>query len=144
MLPPSLIRDLATRRADAPVDDVERNQQAFVLTAGLGPRMYLTRDGRVLVGADPFWDEARVREATPDERATALVAGARRLQLPALLELIAPPGGPSIECTVCHGARWDSRFLAASGETDVVVCRECFGRGWVAAQAQSGDQSAAS
>lgn len=60
-VPDTLIQQLRDHwRRD--LDDVEREHDAVVLDGGLGPALYLTRDGRVLVDGTG-WDTSGIREA---------------------------------------------------------------------------------
>lgn len=51
---------LAKRRW--PVDDIEREHDAFMLFRGMGPARYLTSDGRILIDGDDIWEPRGVRE----------------------------------------------------------------------------------
>src|SRR5579862_9313937 len=68
-------------------DEVEGGQDAFLLDPGMGPMLYLTADGRVLVDGRS-WDGEGPREASDEEAIGALVVGAKKTGIDALLELI--------------------------------------------------------
>ena len=107
--------------------EVEDEYDAFLLDPGMGPMIYLTSDGRVLLDFRS-WDGDEVREATEDEAIGALVVGAKKTGLPKLLDLIPPPPEEGMECPMCHGARW-ARLHPEWAST--MVCITCSGRGWI-------------
>lgn len=110
---------------DALQDEVESSHDAFLLDPGMGPMLYLTTDGRVLVD-ERAWDGDNVREATDDEATAALVAGAANTSIAALLDLIPAKPDGAVDCAMCSATRW----------LDIgphhLICGHCHGRGWVA------------
>jgi hypothetical protein len=131
-VPANVIDALRARRAQRRWHDgVEDQHDAFVLDPGMGPALYLTTDGRVLVDGSA-WDDSPVREATDDEAVAALVVGAKKTGIAALIDLLPSPPTEARDCATCGGARW-SRLPVDStdGQPIVQVCSECSGRGWV-------------
>lgn len=104
-------------------DEVENQHDAFLLDPGMGPMIYITSDGRVLLDMRS-WDGEPMREATEDEGIAALVVGAKKTSIGELLDLIPvrPPDG--LQCPMCSGTRW---FTFGEGQ---LVCLLCRGRGW--------------
>lgn len=113
------------RAAGPYVDDVMRSEDAFLLYGGMGTAAYLTSDGRVLHD-HRGWDDAvpPVREASEDDAIAAIVAGARRTGIHALLDLLPSPPAGSSACAECAGTRW---VTLPVGE---FVCTRCAGRGF--------------
>jgi hypothetical protein len=107
---------------------IER-ESAVCLFAGLGNPIYLTRDGRMLVG--PCWpdDPPELRVANENEAIAGLVIGAKRFGNPELLTLLPPRPATASTCAPCTGTRW-LRFNDATGNPAEIVCPECGGRGW--------------
>ena len=127
-----LLRKLRAHRASqAHTDDALREEDAFLLDAGLGPCSYLTTDGRVLVDCSA-WDEndAALREATDDEATCALVVGAKKTGIADLLTLVPAPPHSSVSCPRCDGERWMDYGRDVRGQVIRVVCPDCSGRGW--------------
>jgi hypothetical protein len=97
---------------------------AIALTYGLGPAVYLTIEGRMIV-----WDYSN--NAPPFEThllsdlGAYLTIGSRRLNLPGLLTLLPVPDSSS-KCHWCNGTRW----ARLPGSFNEVVCWECNGLGW--------------
>ncbi|MDB4954198.1 MAG: hypothetical protein JWO36_1767 [Myxococcales bacterium] len=113
-------------------DEVEDQQDAFLLDPGMGPMTYITADGRVLFDDRSFddrsFDGEALREATDDEAIAALVVGAKKTGINALLELIPVQPLHSLECPACTGGRWTS--LPGYQRDAEFVCFLCRGRGW--------------
>lgn len=112
------------------------DKDMFLLDPGMGPTMTLGKDGYVYYDGNG-WDDLGamtsvnlpIRRATPDESVSALVVGAKKQNVPELLELI--PKCPSVElvCPCCHGERW----VNVSGDPNIgptMICYICWGRGW--------------
>ncbi|WP_442505679.1 hypothetical protein SH528x_004479 [Novipirellula sp. SH528] len=99
---------------------------AVVLTHGLGPAVYLTLDGRILI-----WDYAANAEPEFTDRQRDIgryvTIGARSLRLPRLTDLIPKPVPGSQQCDQCHGLRWSRMPMMESD----VVCWVCDGFGWI-------------
>lgn len=91
-LPDDLLEQLRSLPAEEATDGFLANERAFLLDPGLGPTMYLTSEGRVLRDGR-YWDGEPVREAGADEAIAALVTGAQKTGIAALLDLI--PGPPA-------------------------------------------------
>jgi hypothetical protein len=109
-------------------DEVEAEQDAFLLDPGMGPMTYITSDGRVLLDMRT-WDGEPLREANDDEAITALVVGAEKISIRELMDLIParPPDG--LQCPMCSGTHWFT-----FGEIRL-VCLLCRGRGWATREA---------
>lgn len=121
-IPAALLHQLQAHR-EADVEAQAAPADAFLLFDGLGAPLYLRVDGAVIVGADGlFNDEARI--ATASEAWAAIVVGAKRTGIDALLELL-PTCTTSTVCERCAGARWDPHLHHR------VVCGACCGLGWV-------------
>ena len=125
-VPSSMIERLRERWG-RDLDDIEREHDAVVLDGGLGPALYLTRDGRVLVDGTA-WDDSGVREASRTECFTAIIIGAQKTQDSTLLGLLpARPLGAS-DCQGCATTGW-----LDSGDQARFVCHACGGVGWLPA-----------
>ena len=122
------LRNLRAQRAHP--DDVEQSEDAFLLDPGLGPALYLTSTGRVLVDGRS-WDETPLREATDDEAISALVVGALKTGLDELLALVPSPPAGANPCARCHGRRWELLGADLHGKPMEIVCTVCRGRGWI-------------
>jgi hypothetical protein len=105
-------------------DEVESSHDAFLLDPGMGPMTYLTADGRILVDART-WEGDAITEATEDEAIGALVIGAEKTGLLALLALLPPAPVEAATCPRCKGSR-----RAALGPLPNLLCLVCGGRGW--------------
>jgi hypothetical protein len=108
-------------------DEVETEHDAFLLDPGMGPMVYLTADGRILEDYRG-WDGEGISEVTGARANAALVAGAHKTKITALLDLIAkaPEGGAV--CPKCRGARLAE---PAPGYGIELPCDRCECRGWV-------------
>lgn len=107
-------------------DDVTAGHDAFLLDPGLGPAVYLTADGRILID-ERAWSDGPLREATEDEAIVALVVGAHKTGIEGLIDLIPPPPEGSQACSRCDSHRW----LAAETDAFALVCPDCRGTGWL-------------
>lgn len=130
--PVAVARGYASAMADWQ-REVEEQNDAFLLYAGMGPMLYVTADGRVLVDGRG-WDDEALREATDDEAIGAMVVGARRTGITLLLDLLPPKPPSASDCAGCEGARFMT-LQASNGEPFPIVCTDCAGRGWSAARA---------
>jgi hypothetical protein len=119
-------RERANRKRSMDDAELEEKHDAFLLDAGLGPMLYITADGRVLTDGRG-WSDEEPREATDAEAIAALVIGARKTGITALLDLVPPrpPGGQT--CAMCSGERMAE---LAPGSAGKVICSRCGGRGW--------------
>ncbi|MFO0671913.1 MAG: hypothetical protein U0235_20195 [Polyangiaceae bacterium] len=107
--------------------EIEDTHDAFLLDPGMGPMLYITSDGRILIDGRS-WDGEALREATDDEAVIALVVGARKTKIDALLDLFPPPPAESTVCPMCNGARCAE---PAPGFGQELLCFLCKGWGWV-------------
>ena len=107
--------------------EVEDDEDAFLLDPGMGPMTYLTTDGRVLED-HRSWDGSGLREATLDDAIAALVVGARKTGIAALLSLVPACPDDGSRCPRCKGERWDKPLRDHGLE---IICGLCRGRGWV-------------
>ena len=130
-LKPSMIQRLEELRPTSGRDAVEQEHDAFMLFGGMGTCLYIRRDGTLLVGADEFWGEPETRVASQDEACKALVIGARRYEMPGLLDLLPPRPDQAVECSHCRGLRWAS-FRTVDGGCAEIVCPTCSGSDWAA------------
>jgi hypothetical protein len=106
----------------------EDELDAFLLHPGMGPLIYITIDGRILID-ERTWNGDAIREAVDDDEAIEyLVIGARVTGLDALFDLLPPPPPAASTCTGCVGTRWVTPFTECPHHT--FVCPECHGRGW--------------
>ena len=107
--------------------EVEDKHDAFLLDPGMGPMLFITADGRVLTDGRS-WDGEELREATDDEAVGALVVGAKKTKIQALLALIPSASDGGLTCPMCDGRR-SAEPVAGFGHE--LVCLLCMGRGWV-------------
>jgi hypothetical protein len=130
VLPCSVVSALREHQARSGwVDEVTQSQDAFVLFGGMGSPLYVTSRGLFLVGADEG-DSFLYREATEDEAVSALVIGAARTGVVGLLALAPEVPTHANECSFCGGSRWHP-IKSVEGEWPIVICPQCYGRGWV-------------
>lgn len=116
--------------AQALVDDmrnlrreVEDQHDAFLLDPGMGPMVYLTADGRVLVDGRTWDGEALHEETSVDNATAAVVVGAQKTGIGELLALV-PRLADASPCPTCNATRW-----MPIGDTGAqVVCPVCYGR----------------
>jgi hypothetical protein len=113
-------------------DDVIEPEHAVMISAGLGPAIYLTLDGRVIEDRRS-WDDGPMAEAEPPLCYAALVVAAERFTIPELLELLPKAPSGSARCIRCDGTRWFSVGIdSRTQQPGRIVCPECSGLGWVA------------
>lgn len=93
----------------------------------MGPMTFLTSDGRVLLD-HRSWDGEALRVATYEDAIAALVVGAKKTGISALLGLVPECPEDGSQCPRCAGERWDLSLRVQGME---VVCGLCRGRGWV-------------
>lgn len=132
VLPPSLLEELRNREPRRSWrDPVADELGAFLLDPGLGPAAYLTPDGRVLIDEGGIWGGDGVRKATDDEAIAAIVAGAKKRDLPQLLEVLPQQPENARSCETCSGTRWVTFGRnVTTGQPGTIVCIACRGRGW--------------
>jgi hypothetical protein len=104
--------------------EVEDAHDAFLLDPGMGPMVYLTAKGHVLIDGRS-WDGEPLREASEDEAIAALVVGARKTGIAELVDLIPHPPADAVSCPMCKESRY-----AEIVEGCEMVCPLCRGRGW--------------
>lgn len=115
---------------------------ALILTLGMGPAVYLTLDGRVLID-ERWWFGDDVREATEDEAISGIVVGAKVTGIQELLELVPPRPPEADACGQCSGARWWTLPVKdVHGNTCEIVCSACWGRGWSVQRRNTPDEGA--
>jgi hypothetical protein len=104
----------------------EDELNAFLLHPGMGPLIYITVDGRILID-ERTWNGDVLREAADDEAIESVVIGASMTGIDALLDLLTPPPPAAAPCPECTGTRWvtliPDRHITVVGPT-------CHGRGW--------------
>jgi hypothetical protein len=105
-------------------DEVEDAHDAFLLDPGMGPMTYLTSDGRVLLDFRS-WDGDPLREADENEAIGAILVGAKKTGVTALLDLLPAAPHGARPCPECGGRRW-----TVVGGQHEIVCGRCHGRGW--------------
>jgi hypothetical protein len=106
--------------------EVEDAHDAFLLDPGMGPMLFITAQGRILVDGRS-WEGEPLREATAEEAIVAILAGASNTGIAELMTLLPPkpPGGQ--ECPTCAGRR---RAPAPGTSGTSFVCWDCNGLGW--------------
>jgi hypothetical protein len=110
---------------DALQREVEEEMDAFLLDPGMGPMTYLASDGRVIFD-HRTWDGSELEFAESlDDAIPALVVGAKKTGIAALLDLI-PSLSDGETCPKCDGRRWAKLAAESGAET---VCPVCRGRG---------------
>jgi hypothetical protein len=75
------------------------------------------------------WDGTPSREALDHEALPALIAGARKMNVPELLSLLPQPPPDAVPCPRCHG----ERYANAHPDTEpplMLICPVCSGLGW--------------
>jgi hypothetical protein len=129
-IPQSLLPTLERlQKESAYKDEVLESQDAIVMTLGLGPAMYLTLDGRVII--HEYMDGARPREASSKQEAfAAIVIGAKARKEPELLSILPTKTEDARDCNGCEGRGWKRFGGATEGEPVEVICWECGGVGW--------------
>ena len=129
-IPESLVPKLRELQSEQNYpDDVSKSEDAVVLTLGLGPAMYLTLDGRVIIHA--YMDDEVPSEASePKEVYAAIVIGAKTRNAPELLSLLPQRPQDAVDCAACKGGGWVSFGKDAHGEPIEIVCWGCGGVGW--------------
>lgn len=106
----------------------EDELNAFLLHPGMGPLIYITVDGRILID-ERSWTGDALREAADDDEAIeSVVIGASMTGIDALLDLLPPAPPAAALCPECTGAR---RGILIPDRQITVVCHSCHGRGWI-------------
>src|SRR5262245_14100996 len=133
LIPEDIIPVLRGLRArQQPWRDLIEAEDVVHLYYGLGPAMFLTFDGRVLVDRWD-WDDRGAYEVTdPKEAWVAVVLGADDFDVPDLLRLLPPRRPDAIDCPVCGGAGWVFATTQDGREAGIVCWERCGGLGWVA------------
>lgn len=118
---PSLLEALRSQRQENGLHDpIERAFDAFMLDPGLGPRVYLTSDGRFVWWDDDGYGGSGCRGTRADAFA-AIRVGARKTGLVELMTLMPPRPNEASRCESCAGDGWDVMPF---------ICRVCVGVGW--------------
>ena len=118
-----ILKKLQEEHSEYEVYDYLKRENAVQMFTTLGIDLYLTFDGRVIVGG---YTEDREREAKNfAEVAMAMVLGAKARNCPELLELLPKRTENDVDCKKCNKSDWlhiipDNPF----------VCDECGGLGW--------------
>jgi hypothetical protein len=112
---------------DALQREVEDQEDAFLLDPGMGPMIYLTADGRVLMDYRT-WDGDEICEAKLDNAIASLIIGAEKTGIPDLLRLVPACPDDGSPCPRCEGERW-GKPLRDRGLK--IICSTCYGRGWI-------------
>jgi hypothetical protein len=97
-------------------EDVEVGHDAFLLDPGMGPMLDLTGDGRVLVDGRS-WDGEALREADDAEAIAALVVGAKKTEIEALLDLIPRRPDDGESCPMC-----EAELMPGHGPASCALC----------------------
>jgi hypothetical protein len=108
-------------------DEIAESEDAFLLDPGLGAPAYLTYDGRVLLDF-PSWDGTPLREADDHEAFQAIIAGAAKMGVPELLELLPKPPAGAKPCPRCQG---EKRIQVFPNQSARMICPHCSGLGWL-------------
>jgi hypothetical protein len=117
-----------TRAMDSLQDEVEEEQDAFLLDPGMGPMLYLTAGGVSLRTADPGTVEG-LREATDAKAIAALITGAEKAGIKDLIVLLPRQPDDGTTCPMCAGNR---RAAPVAGfDQPKLICLVCGGLGWV-------------
>lgn len=119
--------DAARALAGAQLDVVEQRLNGFVLDPGLGPPVYLAGDGRIVWDG---WYEWHKHAPTERDAYAALVFGAKKTGVTALLELLPARPGCANDCLECKGTGWRD-LRSVSGEPFQIICPACGGLGWL-------------
>lgn len=125
---PDTVPQLAARYVagmDASQQEIEETLDAFLLDPGFGPMTYLTADGRVFFDNRTFEGTDPEFAVSLEDAVAALVVGAKKTGIPALLDLI-PPFPEGLDCPLCQGRRWAKPTPKFDFE---LVCLICRGRG---------------
>jgi hypothetical protein len=133
-LSPALLSALRAWQATLkyqPDDKVRQCGEAFLLDPGMGPEIFLLADGRVILDERAFFG-TEILEASADEAVAAIVVGAEKTGIAALLNVLPPAPPDANDCSRCVGSRWWSVGSNVIGTASKVVCPECHGRGWSA------------
>lgn len=117
------------REDDGYFDDLMQREDAFLLDPGMGPVVYLTAEGRVIMNVS-FWEEGEaIREATDEEAISYLVIGALKSGVMGLLDLIPPQPADGMLCSECQGRRWHD-LPPAPSHPPWWLCQTCWGKGF--------------
>lgn len=124
-----LLAALKERRLVCGVDEITTAYAAFLLDPDLGPATYLTSDGRIVWDDDEMWGVVGNR----GEVFAAVVAGAQKTGIVALLSLLPQRTPSAIDCERCSATgRFDfnGQLQDVHGKAFSVVCMTCAGLGW--------------
>jgi hypothetical protein len=134
-LPDHLLSALREAQPNRGNDPLLREHDAFMLDPGLGPALILTSDGRVLEDGT-CWDGTPIRELEGGAAFEALVVGAKKTKIAALLELLPPRPPEAADCSWCHGKRFAPPPVKGATPEQVAhlptfICTTCHGLGWL-------------
>lgn len=105
-----------------------QQEDAVWMYLGMGPAMYLTFDGRVLIDSYD-WDGKPLREAQSlKEVASALALGARKCSMPELRDLLPRKPENAETCSMCQGSGYINP--PNSSNQDFWFLCSCGGLGW--------------
>ena len=124
------LRELQSRQMVHP-DEVLKTEDAVELYASIGPTLYLTFDGRVIVHAF-LDDEPPCESSDPKDFYQMVVLGARAYLMPELLSLLPQRPPDSTDCSNCKGSGWWLFMKDTKGKPIELACWECGGVGWIA------------
>jgi hypothetical protein len=111
-------------------DEVLKSEDAVVMTLGLGPAMYLTFDGRVIMHTY-IDDEPPGEVSDPKIAYSAIVIGAKMRESQELLSILPAPPNDALDCSACTGSGWTYFMNDIDGKPIGLICVECGGIGWV-------------
>jgi hypothetical protein len=128
-IPESLLPRLKQLQKESCLDEAMQSEDAIVMMSGLGPALYLTMEGRVII--HHYMDDDLPREASDKKEAySAIVIGAKLSKAPELLSLLPARTVGAKDCTGCGGSGWKAVGESTQGEMITIVCWDCGGLGW--------------
>lgn len=118
------------------LDEYFLRHELVTITLGMGPAMYLSLDGRVII-----WNyddgESPCEANDPHDIAAGVALAVERWSMPELLPLLPTRPADGHECPTCGGERWLRhsagrwvRFSEGPANAVQAVCRICCGLGW--------------
>jgi hypothetical protein len=123
------LRSLRARQKDW--RELIDSEDVVHLYYGLGPALFLTFDGRILVDCWDWDDSGAYEVSDPKEAWSAVVIGANVFDFPDLLKLLPVRPPTAVDCPTCGGMGWWF-WPTSDGRRGSFVCREvCGGLGWV-------------
>ena len=131
-IPSTLIAELRRLQSTQSYpDEVLQSEGAVVLSLGLGPAMYLTFDGRIIV--HPYMENLPPYEVSDSKEAyCAIVVGAKNRKASWLLSLLPSRPRSGLDCAQCETNGWMNFGIKnVDGEPIKIVCVDCGGTGWL-------------